>query len=82
MIIKVWIDNTHIYAETKDGQIASYALSDWPRLANATEEERQDFYLSYGGIHWPKINEDLSFEGMFRDNNISCVAEEDPIYNE
>ena len=28
-------------------------------------QQRADFYLTYSGIHWPHINEDLSFEGMF-----------------
>ena len=66
-IAKVWVDSTHVYAETSDGIQASYAFADWPRLANATDEQRRDFRLSYLGIHWPQVDEDLSFEGMFRD---------------
>ena len=80
-IAKVWVDDTHVYAETKDGIQASYASSQWPRLANATAEERRDFYLSYGGIHWPQLDEDLSFEGLFQDNGILLVAEDTPEYN-
>ena len=81
MIAKVWIDDTHVYAETKDGRQASYAFSEWPRLAKATTEQRRDFYLSYGGIHWPQIDEDLSYEGMFEDNGLLYAAEELPTYN-
>ena len=66
-ISKVWVDTTHVFAETTDGRRASYAFEEWPRLANATDEQRQDFYLSYFGIHWPQIDEDLCFEGMFQD---------------
>ena len=80
-IAKVWVDDTHVYAETNDGKQASYAFSEWPRLAQATDEQRRDFYLSYGGIHWPQIDEDLSFDGMFQDNGILSVAEEVPEYN-
>ncbi|MBR6962402.1 MAG: DUF2442 domain-containing protein [Prevotella sp.] len=69
-IKKVWVDSTHVYAETTDGIRASYAFADWPRLANATDEQRRGFHLSCFGIHWPQIDEDLSFEGMFRDNNL------------
>ena len=47
------------------GSKASYAFADWPRLANATKAQREDFYLSPCGIHWPQIDEDLSFSGMF-----------------
>jgi len=67
-IVKVWVDADHVYAETADGLRAKYAFSDWERLAHATDDQRRDFYLSPLGIHWPQIDEDLSFEGMFRDN--------------
>ena len=75
-IAKVWVDDTHVYAETTDGLRASYALSDWARLAHATDEQRRDFQLSYFGIHWPKIDENLSFEGMFRDNHLITSAQD------
>ena len=42
-IAKVWVDDTHVYAETTDGLRASYAFSDWARLANATDAQRRDF---------------------------------------
>ena len=77
-IAKVWVDNTHVYAETTDGIRASYAFSDWERLAHATSEQRHDFYLSYSGIHWPQIDEDLAFEGMFLDNHL-ITSSQDPI---
>lgn len=63
---KVWTDSTHVWAESAEGRRASCAFADWPRLARATAAERADFFLSYAGIHWPQIDEDLSFEGMFR----------------
>ena len=64
-IAKVWIESGHIYAQTRDGLVASYAVSLWKKLASATEQQLNDFYLSYTGIHWPQLDEDLSFEGMF-----------------
>ena len=67
-IVKVWVDAARVYAEAADGFCASYAFSDWERLAKATDAQRRDFYLSPSGIHWPQIDEDLFFEGMFRDN--------------
>ena len=78
-IAKVWVDATHVYAETTDGLRAGYAFADWVRLANASDEQRSDFYLSYYGIHWPQIDEDLSFEGMFRDNNLCEGGSEDSV---
>ena len=78
-IAKVWVDATHVYAETTDGMRAGYAFSDWKRLAEAYNEQRSDFYLSYYGIHWPQIDEDLSFEGMFRDNHLCELNNEDSV---
>ena len=68
-IAKVWVDDSHIYAETTEGIRSCYAFVEWDRLARATDEQRRDFYLSYSGIHWPQIDEDLSFNGMFLDNH-------------
>ena len=64
-IEKVWVDDNQVFAKTEDGLIASYRFSDWERLRNATQSQREDFTLSYYGIHWPQLDEDLSFEGMF-----------------
>ena len=62
---RVWTDDNCVYAESAEGKVASYAFADWQRLANATKAQREDFYLSPCGIHWPQIDEDLSFSGMF-----------------
>ena len=72
-IDKVWTDASYVYAETVDGKVAKYAFSDWKTLANATKQQRDNYYLSYSGIHWSDLDEDLSFDGLFRDNgyNIS-----------
>ena len=39
----------------------------FPRLYNATDAQRQNYTLSHFGIHWPDIDEDLSYEGFFDD---------------
>jgi hypothetical protein len=45
-------------------------LTDFPRLANASKENLQDFFISFTGIHWEKLNEDLSINGLARDYGI------------
>ena len=67
LIDKVWVDDTRVYARTFDGLVASYRFADWKKLREASPDQREDFYLTYSGIHWPQIDEDLSFEGMFAD---------------
>jgi hypothetical protein len=70
LIDKVWIDDSRIYARTRDGLTASYRFADWKRLRDATPAELEDFSLSYCGIHWPGLDEDLSFEGMFQEDGV------------
>lgn len=66
-LYKVWVDDKMVWVETKDGVQASTPINRWARLASASPSEREDFYLSPCGIHWPKVDEDLSFEGIFAD---------------
>lgn len=35
-----------------------------------TDDSRIYARTKDGGIHWPKLDEDLSFEGMFREDNV------------
>ena len=80
-IAQVWVDDLHVHARTEDGLQASYPFLMWKRLRNATQEQRQQFYLSYTGIHWPAIDEDLSFEGMFADAGLcERTPSEDAVY--
>ncbi len=51
-----------------DGRIISVPLAWYPRLANATAAQRNNWQVSGGGygIHWPDIDEDLNTEGLLR----------------
>ena len=46
----------------------SVPLASYPRLANATPEQRAHWELAGAGygIHWPDVDEDLSTEGLLR----------------
>ena len=62
---KVWVDDIGVNVMTENNLTASYRFADWKHLAEATRSQRENFYLTYSGVHWPAIDEDLSFEGMF-----------------
>ncbi|MBN1591005.1 MAG: DUF2442 domain-containing protein, partial [Pirellulales bacterium] len=51
-----------------DGRTITVPLAWYPRLLNATQQQRDRWQPSGGGygIHWPEINEDLSTEGLLR----------------
>ena len=52
----------------RDGRKISAPLSWYPRLLNATPEQRTNWKLAGAGygIHWPDTDEDLSIEGLLR----------------
>jgi hypothetical protein len=51
-----------------DGRTISVPLVWYPRLLNATEEQRKNWRISGSGygIHWEDVDEDLSTEGLLR----------------
>lgn len=66
-IEKIWLTDTAIWIRTADGREASEKFADYQRLKWATPEQRADYAISRDGIHWPGLDEDLSFEGFFRE---------------
>lgn len=61
----IWLTDTSVWIELIDGRKAHERFSNYERLAKATAVQRQDYRLSHFGIHWPELDEDLSFEGFF-----------------
>src|SRR5437667_10255126 len=49
-----------------DGRTISVPLQWFPRLLHSTPAERARFELSFEGIHWPDLNEDISVEGLLK----------------
>lgn len=65
-VSNVWLTDSAVWVKLKDGRVASEKFVDYSRLAAATDSQRKNFELSYFGIHWYDIDEDLSYEGFFR----------------
>lgn len=57
-----------ISVDLMDGRTIIVPIVWYPKLLNATSEQRQNWQKSGGGygIHWPDIDEDLSTEGLLR----------------
>lgn len=49
-----------------DGRTITVPLVWYPRLLDATPEQRRNWQISGAGygIHWPDVDEDLSSEGL------------------
>ena len=64
----VTISEDTLSVNLMDGRTITVPLTWYPRLLNATPEQRKNWHVSGGGygIHWPDIDEDLSTEGLLR----------------
>ena len=65
---KIWFRTEHIYAESTDGKILKQSLLWYPRLANASDEQKNAFTIGLDGIHWPDLDTDISFESFLYDD--------------
>ena len=62
---KIWLTDTAVWIRTDKGEEACELLADYPRLKYATQEQLRKYEADDYGIHWPEIDEDLSFDGFF-----------------
>jgi len=67
---KIWFDKENMWVALTDGRQLSIPLLYFPRLLNATPEQRNNYELSGGGtgIHWEEIDEDISVPGLILGN--------------
>ena len=68
-VSKLWFEGERIYIETEKGEVFSQSMSFYPRLQQATNMERLLWTESHFGLHWDKIDEDISFESFYWDDN-------------
>ncbi len=61
----VRFDEDMFWVDIDDGRTIGVPLAWFPRLLNATPEQRLSFDLSRRGIHWEEIDEDISAQGLF-----------------
>ncbi len=60
----VHFDDNSLWVHLDDGRVVSVPLAWFPRLLQATPEQRAQFELSPRGIHWECIDEDVSIDGI------------------
>ena len=64
----IWFADDRIYGETDDGRTMWQSLLYYRRLRNATDADCEDYELDDEGIHWVKLDEDVSFESFEYDD--------------
>lgn len=67
-VLDVRFDAHSLIVDLMDGRTISAPLAWYPRLSNASAEQRAHWEKCGGGfgIHWPDLDEDLSTEGLLR----------------
>jgi Protein of unknown function (DUF2442) len=68
--VDVKVSDEHLLVVLADGRELAAPLAWFPRLAEATDEQRRNWRLigRGHGIHWPDVNEDISVECLLRAN--------------
>lgn len=64
-VSKIWLTDSEVWIELTDGRRAKEDFSDYSRLSSADPMQRANYTVGYFGLHWPGIDEDLSFDGFF-----------------
>lgn len=65
-ILQVSVSDDTIAVDLEDGRSIAIPIGWYPRLAHATQADRDYFELSGAGygIYWPKLDEDIGVEGL------------------
>ncbi|MBI4294844.1 MAG: DUF2442 domain-containing protein [Chloroflexi bacterium] len=68
MASEVWFDSNMIHIRLLDGRELSVPLEWFPRLRDATDEQRGKWRLigKGVGIHWADIDEDISVASLLK----------------
>ena len=72
-IEKIWLTDTAVWVRTADGKEAHENFDEYPRLKYATQTQRENYETDAFGIHWPELDEDLSFESFFSNRNETAL---------
>jgi len=57
-------DDDTLWVNLSDGRTIGVPLVWYPRLLDATAEQRATVTLSPAGLHWDEIDEDISVAGL------------------
>lgn len=62
--VAVTVTDDTLSVDLADGRTIAVPVDWFPRLRHGTTKERENFDLSFAGIHWPDLDEDISIEGL------------------
>ena len=63
-IKEIWFDADYIYGRDEEGKEYKQSLLWYPKLRTASADERSQYTIGLGGLHWRGLDEDISFESF------------------
>lgn len=63
-ITRIWFDDGYIYGVDEAGKEFRQSLLWYPNLRSASAEDRMNFRFGFRGIHWPGLDEDISYDSF------------------
>lgn len=63
-------DEDSLWVDLNDGRTLGVPLAWFPRLLNASSEQRARVEISYGGLHWDELDEDISVAGLLEGRGV------------
>lgn len=63
-VVKLWFEDEKIFILTDDDRELWQSLLWYPRLLNATLQQRQNYEIDNSGIRWEELDEDMSLESF------------------
>jgi hypothetical protein len=60
----VRFDEDSMWVELSDGRTLGVPLAWFPRLLEATPEQREQVKITSRGLHWEVLDEDISIAGL------------------
>lgn len=74
-VSKVWVDDKYVHILTDKGVERKEEIGNYEHLRYASLEQLQNFETDNIGIHWPDLDEDLSYEGFFQKDSLEDKTE-------
>ena len=77
----VSFDDSNMWVQLSDGRQLGVPLAYFPRLANATPQQRENYLISGGGsgLHWEDLDEDISVFALLAGHVDRSVVPNDPV---
>ena len=64
--VSAYCDAEYLHVTLADGRSVSTPLWWYPRLAQASASDRANIEFMPMGLHWPRLDEDISIASMLR----------------